>query len=165
MVGGSGRGEVGPWRARVVFEKLNRGPGPRAGTHAGGGALVRRRWLSAFCRARTAAGWDPASRPGRRKRIPPGTDGLRRRPASSDAGMGTFFGGGDQQVGRHAEAGAQSLHHRHTQLLFASQNFAYAARGAENRLQVGSREAVLIHPGAGSDPRCSAAGEAIFPSS
>jgi hypothetical protein len=36
-----------------------------------------------------------------------------------------------QQVGRHAEAGAQSLHHRHAQPLLAAKYFTDAARGAE----------------------------------
>ena len=50
-----------------------------------------------------------------------------------------------QQVGRHAEAGAQSLHHRHAQPLLAAKNFTDAARGAQDRHHVGSREAMLVH--------------------
>jgi hypothetical protein len=50
-----------------------------------------------------------------------------------------------QQVGRDAEAGAQSLHHRHTQPFLAAKNFTDAARGAEDRHHFGSREAMLVH--------------------
>ena len=50
-----------------------------------------------------------------------------------------------EQISRHTETGAQTLHHRHAQPLFATHHFTDAARGAEERDQVRSREAVLIH--------------------
>jgi predicted nucleic acid-binding protein len=43
------------------------------------------------------------------------------------------------------ETGAQTLHHRHAEPLFATHYFADAAWRAEQRDEVSSREAVLIH--------------------
>ena len=50
-----------------------------------------------------------------------------------------------EQFGRHAETGAQALHHRHAQPLLATQDFTHAARSAQDRHQIRAREAVLIH--------------------
>ena len=50
-----------------------------------------------------------------------------------------------EQIGRHTETGAQTLHHRHTKPLFATHDFTDAAWRAEQRDEVSSRQAVLIH--------------------
>ena len=50
-----------------------------------------------------------------------------------------------QQIGRHAEARAQPLDHRHAQSLLAAQDFADAAWGSQDRGHVGAGEAVLVH--------------------
>ena len=68
-----------------------------------------------------------------------------RRGLLPRAAARCLLGRRQQQVGRHAETGAQPLHHRHAQPLFPAQDFADAARSAEDRHHVGSREAVLIH--------------------
>ena len=49
-----------------------------------------------------------------------------------------------EQIGRHKETGAQTLHHRHAEPLFATHHFTDAAWRAEQREEVSSREAVLI---------------------
>ena len=50
-----------------------------------------------------------------------------------------------EQIGRHTETGAQTLHHRHAEPLFAAQHFTDAAWCAEQRDEISPREAVLIH--------------------
>src|SRR3972149_7031324 len=50
-----------------------------------------------------------------------------------------------QQIGRHAETGAQTLYHRYAQPLFATHYFTHAAWGAEEPAWLRSRETVLIH--------------------
>jgi hypothetical protein len=50
-----------------------------------------------------------------------------------------------EQIGWHTETGAQTLHHRHAEPLFATQYFTDAAWCPEQRDEVSSREAVLIH--------------------
>ena len=50
-----------------------------------------------------------------------------------------------QQVGGNAEAGAHALHHTHAQFLFPRENFADAARRAQDRGHVGAGKAVFVH--------------------
>jgi hypothetical protein len=69
-----------------------------------------------------------------------------------------------EQIGRHTETGAQTLHHRHAKPLFPTHYFTDAAWRAEQRDEVSSREAVLIHQVADQIGDASAADGAIsFP--
>ncbi len=67
-----------------------------------------------------------------------------RRPLGGTSGR-CFLRRRKEQVGWHAETGAQTMYQRHAQPLLATHYLTHAAWGAEERDQVRSCETVLIH--------------------